>query len=280
MIEEREIEVEGGRLHVYDTGAEAGGLVVVWHHGTPNLGEPPAPLLPAAERLGVRFVSYDRPGYGGSTPRPGRRVAAAAAEVTAIADSLGLGDFAVMGHSGGGVYALACAALLPERVLGLVCASTLAPYGAEGLDWYAGMAPAGEAELRAAAGGRDALERRFATSDFDSETFTPADHAALAGQWSWLGGIAGAALEGGIGGMVDDDLACVAPWGCDPGQVRAPTLVLHGGADRMVPSAHGEWLARHIPSAELWLRPGDGHVSVLSSAEAALAWLREHATGG
>ena len=280
MIEEREVEGEGGRLHVYDTGADGDGLVVVWHHGTPNLGEPPAPLLPAAERLGVRFVSYDRPGYGGSTRRPGRRAAAAAAEVTTIADSLGLGGFAVMGHSGGGVYALACAALLPERVLGLVCASTPAPFGAEGLDWYAGMAPAGEAELRAAAEGRDALERRFATSDFDPETFTPADHAALAGPWSWLGAIAGAALEGGIGGMVDDDLAYVAPWGFEPGQVRAPTLVLHGGEDRMVPSAHGEWLARNIPSAELWLRPEDGHVSVLSSAGAALTWLRQRATAG
>jgi pimeloyl-ACP methyl ester carboxylesterase len=281
VIEEREVEVEGGRLHVYDTGAESDdGLVVVWHHGTPNLGEPPAPLLPAAERLGVRFVSYDRPGYGGSTPRPGRDAAAGAGEVTAIADALNLGDFAVMGHSGGGVYALACAALLPERVLALVCASTPAPFGAEGLDWYAGMAPAGEAELRAAAGGRDALERRFATAGFDPETFTPADHAALAGPWSWLGRIAGAALEGGIGGMVDDDLALVAPWGFDPGQVRAPTLVLHGGGDRMIPTAHGEWLARRIPSAELWLRPEDGHVSVLSSAEAALAWLREHATSG
>jgi len=264
---------------VYDTGARRDGLVVVWHHGTPNLGEPPAPLLPAAGRLGMRFVSYDRPGYGGSTPRPGRDVAAAAAEVTAIADALGLGRFAVMGHSGGGVYALACGALLPERVLAVMCASALAPFGAEGLDWYAGMAPGGEAELRAAAAGREALERLFAAAEFDPEQFTPADHAALDGPWSWLAGIAGAALAAGVGGMVDDDLAYVAPWGFDPGQVRAPALVLHGGRDRMVPSAHGEWLARRIPSAELWLRPDDGHVSVLSSAEAALAWLREHATG-
>jgi pimeloyl-ACP methyl ester carboxylesterase len=279
VIGERDLELgDGRRLHVYDVGG--GGLAVFWQHGTPNLGEPPAPLLPSAGRLAVRFVSHDRPGYGGSTALPGRDVASVAVDVAAIADALGIERFAVMGHSGGGVYALACAALLPERVLGVVCASGMAPFGAEGLDWFAGMGPAGAAELRAATRGRAALEQLLASTEFDPEQFTPADHAALAGPWSWLGGIAEKALEGGVGGMVDDDLSYVVPWGFDPGQVRAPALVLHGGQDRMVPSAHGEWLARRIPSAELWLRPDDGHVSVLESADEALGWLRERATAG
>jgi pimeloyl-ACP methyl ester carboxylesterase len=73
--------------------------------------------------------------------------------------------------------------------------------------------------------------------------------------------------------MVDDDLAYVAPWGFDPEQVSGPVLVLHGDQDRMVPSSHGEWLAGHCPASELWLRAGDGHVSVLRSAVAALEWL-------
>jgi pimeloyl-ACP methyl ester carboxylesterase len=94
------------------------------------------------------------------------------------------------------------------------------------------------------------------------------------------GRIAGQAMEGGLGGMVDDDLAYVAPWGFDPAEVRVPVLLVHGGQDRIAPSAHARWLADRIPLAELWLRPEDGHVSVLGSAEAALGWLKERASKG
>jgi pimeloyl-ACP methyl ester carboxylesterase len=267
------------RLHVYDTDADDGGarLAIFWHHGTPNLGAPPQPLLPAAAQPGIRWVSYDRPAYGGSSPKPGRDIASAAADVTRIADALGIGHVAVMGHSGGGPHALACGALMPQRVLAVVSIAGLAPIDADGLDWFAGMANAGEAELRAATRGRVALEDHLAATEWDPDQFTAADHAALAGAWSWLGAIAGQALEGGTEGMVDDDLAYVAPWGFDPRLIGPPVLLLHGGEDRIVPSSHGRWLARNIPGAELWRRLGDGHVSVLSSAEAAMDWLLEHA---
>jgi pimeloyl-ACP methyl ester carboxylesterase len=278
MINETDLKLsDGRRLHIYDTRADDAdaSLAIFWHHGTPNLGEPPEPLLPAAAQRGIRWVSYDRPGYGGSTTHTGRDVASAAADVSAIADALGIRRFAVMGHSGGGAHALACGALLSERVIGAVSVSGLAPYGVEGLDWFAGMAPAGAAELRAAAGGRTALMAYLTSSEFDPEQFTPADHAALKGAWHWLGVISGRAMEGGLGGMVDDDLAYVAPWGFDPGEVSPPVLILQGGQDRIAPGSHGRWLTRHIRSAELWLRPDDGHISVLSSGEAAMDWLLE-----
>jgi len=134
---ETDLQLSDGRtLHVYDTGAEGanGRLAVFWHHGTPNIGAPPEPLFAAAERLGIRWASYDRPGYGGSTSRPDRDVASAADDVSRVADALGIDRFAVMGHSGGGSHALACGALLPERVLGVVSVSGMAPFGAEGLD--------------------------------------------------------------------------------------------------------------------------------------------------
>jgi pimeloyl-ACP methyl ester carboxylesterase len=271
---------DGRTLHVYDTcqGDGAGDrLAVVWHHGTPNVGEPPKPLFPAAARAGIRWVSYDRPGYGGSTPQPGRDVASAATDVAAIADALNIGRFAVFGYSGGGPHALACAALLPERVLAAVSVAGLAPPHAEGLEWFRGMGPSGAGEFRAAVAGRAALNAFLAATDIDRQQFTPADHAALAGAWSWLVHVTRKGMKGSLDPMMDDDLALVAPWGFDPGQVKAPVLVLHGGQDRLVPISHGEWLARRCPTSELWTRPDDGHISVLSSAEAALDWLGNHA---
>ena len=273
---ERDLRLDDGRtLHVYDTGGSQERLAVVWHHGTPNVGAPPEPLFPAAARLGLRWVSYDRPGYGGSTPKPGRDVASAAADVSSIADALGIARFAVMGHSGGGTHALACGALLPDRVLGVVSVAGLAPFGAQELDWFAGMAASGVASLRAAAAGRAEKERyEQSGAQYDPE-FTSADQEALAGEWSWLIGVVRAAQGSLPGPLIDDDLAYVGPLGFDPADVRAPVLLLHGGRDRVVPSSHGKWLARRCPSAELWLRPEDGHISVLRSGEAALEWLRE-----
>src|ERR671921_722888 len=135
MVTETDLELGDGRtLHAYHTGAADadGRLAVFWHHGSPNIGAPPQPLFSAAERLGIRWVSYDRPGYGGATPRPERDVASAAADASAVADALGIDRFALMGHSSGGSHALACAALLPERVLGVVVVAGMAPIGAEG----------------------------------------------------------------------------------------------------------------------------------------------------
>ena len=267
MVRETDIEAGDGRtLHVYDAGAAGsdGRLALFWHHGTPNIGAPPEPLFAAADRLGIRWVSYDRPGYGGSSPCRGRDVALAAADVSAVADALGIERFAVMGHSGGGPHALACGALLPERVLGVISISGLAPFGADGLDYFAGMADSGAASLRAAARGREAKESQ----------------AALEGEWSWFISVVRPAVENGPVPIIDDDLAYVSPWGFDPARVGAPTLILHGGGDRVVPGSHGEWLADRCPQAELWILPEDGHISVLHSGEAAMGWLRERALKG
>lgn len=267
---------QGHRLHVYDQGRAPGGseLAVFWLHGTPNIGIPPAPLYAEAARLGLRWIGYDRPGYGSSTARPGRTVASAAADVACIADRLGIERFAVMGHSGGGPHALACAALLPGRVLAAASIAGLAPYGAEGLDWFGGMHAAGAAGLRAALEGRAAkLAYETAGPGFDPAMFTEADRATLAGPWSWFDTVVEPAMAQGPGGLVDDDLAYVAPWGFGFTGVLPPLLLLHGDEDRIVPASHGRWLARHLPSAELWSQPRDGHISVLARAADALGWL-------
>jgi pimeloyl-ACP methyl ester carboxylesterase len=139
------------------------------------------------------------------------------------------------------------------------------------------MAASGVASLRAAAEGRAAKERYEASgAEYDPE-FIPADRAALSAEWSWLADVVGPAMEAGPGGLIDDDLAYVAPWGFDPAQAIAPSLFLHGARDRVVPSSHSEWLSRRCPLGELRLSSDDGHISILNSAPAALRWLRAHA---
>lgn len=269
----REIGLGDGRVvSVHDTGPVAlGGLTVLWHHGSPQTGRLLDPLVAAALARGIRMLSYGRPSYGGSSPNPGRSVASAAADVEQVVDALGVERFAVMGASGGGPHALACAALLPDRVLGVACFAGLAPVTDE-FDWYGGMASPGG--LRAAAEGRAARERFAETDVFDEASFTAADWEALRGPWRALGADASLAGSAGPDGQIDDDVAFASPWEFDLARITAPVLLVQGGEDRVVPASHADWLVRHIGSAELWLRPRDGHVSILNATTVALDWLR------
>lgn len=269
----------GHAVHFYDRMSDRGaGLAVFWLHGTPNIGSPPAPLFAEADRQAIRWIGYDRPGYGGSTAQPGRNVASAALAVERIADHLGIDKFAVMGHSGGGPHALACAALLPDRVSAVASIAGLAPYGAQDLDWFRGMYTGGEAGLRAALAGRSA-KAAYETPgpEYDPGMFSDADHDALAGPWAWFHSVVGPAVARGPGGLIDDDMAYVSPWGFDCAQIKCPVLLVQGEADRIVPASHGHWLAARCPSSELWLQPGAGHVSVMQAAPRALAWLTTNA---
>ena len=273
-VSERDVTLPDGRvLHTYDTGPDVGvsGLTVLWHHGSPQTGALPDPLRAAAADRGIRLLSYGRPSYGGSSPHPGRSIGSAADDVAQIVDAIGIDRFAVMGASGGGPHALACAALLPDRVLAAVTLAGPVPYTSD-FDWYAGMvAPNGP---RTAAEGREARARYAETEEFDENSFTAADYDALAGAWASLGADAGRAGRAGPDGLIDDDVALVSPWGFDVTRIETPVLLVHGGEDRVIPVSHSDWLVRRLPAAELWFRPRDGHISVLHAVPVALDWLR------
>jgi pimeloyl-ACP methyl ester carboxylesterase len=269
MVHARDVRLPDGRtVRVHDTGGA--GPVVVWHHGTPQTGAPYEPLLGLAAQRRVRLVSCARPGYGGSTAHPGRTVGSAAADTVHVADALGIARFATTGSSSGGSHALAAAALSPDRVTAVACFAAIAPYtGDDG--WFAGMADDGA--LRAAVAGRAARVRHGEQSEFDPACFTDADFAALEGAWAGMGEDAGRAEGDGPDGQVDDDVALVTPWGVDLAAVTAPVLLVQGGEDRIAPPAHADLLARALPRAERWFRPGDGHISVLDAFPEALDWL-------
>jgi len=274
MVTAHDVEVGDGRvLRAYDSGPDAATrLTLMWHHGSPQTGRLLDPVLEAASTRGIRLVSYARPGYGGSSPNPGRDVASSADDAVAVADALGVERFASMGASGGGPHALAGAALAPDRVLGVVTLAGVAPF-TESFDWFEGMHAPGA--LRAAREGRAARARFAETEEFDPEVFLPVDLAALERRWDSLGADAARADREGRGGLVDDDVAFVEPWGFELEQVAAPVLLVQGEGDRIVPRRHAVSMLARLPNASLWMRLDDGHVSVLDTVPDAMDWLLE-----
>jgi pimeloyl-ACP methyl ester carboxylesterase len=277
---------DGRVLRVHETGDPQGELVLV-HHGTPGWGLLPAAWEQDALDQGIRLVSYDRPGYGGSDRHSGRCVADVAADAAPIADGLGVGRFRTWGASGGGPHALACAALLPDRVVAAGVIASVAPYDAAGLDWLAGMGQDNIDEFGAALAGESTLSPflvkvREQLMSVDAvgvitmlRSILPAvDVAVLTGEWgefvyqSMTGGIAA-----GVDGWLDDDLTFCRPWGFDPAQISVPVRLWHGRADLMVPFAHGVWLAGHVPNVTAELLDEDGHLSTLARVPELHRWL-------
>jgi pimeloyl-ACP methyl ester carboxylesterase len=273
MVITRDLRLSDGRdLRIHDTGQ--GDTTLVWHHGTPQTGALYEPLLGLAGERGIRLVSCARPGYGGSTAAPGRAVGSVAPDLAQVADALDLARFAVMGSSSGGSHALACAALLPDRVSGVACFAAIAPFTGDD-SWFAGMQD--DSALRAALAGRAARLRHAEHSEFDPATFTAADFEALSGAWELMGVDAGTAERAGPDGEVDDDVALVTPWAADLAAVEAPVLLVQGEQDRVAPPAHAQQIARVLGQSEIWFRPDDGHISVLDACDQAMDWLLQAA---
>ena len=266
---------DGRVLDVRVSGPEDG-VPLLAHHGTPSSGMPYRPFVESAAARGLRMVTYTRPGYGGSTRHEGRSVADCAADAAKVIDHLGVDRFYTTGQSGGGPHALACAALLPDRVI--ACASTagVGPYGADGLDFLFGMAQENVDEFGAALEGPDALEAFLEKVVPGLQSATPAgiiaelgglvsevDAAALTGEFAeHVVEMFHEAMEPGIWGWFDDDVAFTRPWGFDLGAIRVPVAIWQGVQDNMVPAAHGEWLGAHVAGARANIRPDHGHLSL------------------
>jgi pimeloyl-ACP methyl ester carboxylesterase len=260
---------DGRRLAVQVSGHPAGRPVFLLH-GTPGSRVGPFPRGRVLYELGVRLVTFDRPGYGRSDRLALRRVADVAADVEAIADALGLDQFAVLGRSGGGPHALACAALLPGRVTRAAVLVGLAPWAAKGLDWFAGMAKSNVEEYTAAAEGREALvaslgpaargikadpARLFVSISGEmpeSDRMVVAD----AGIRRMLVQNYAEAFRVSAHGWYDDILAFRNPWGFNLSDIDVPVLLWHGENDVFSPVSHSRWLASSIPGASLVVEPG------------------------
>ena len=273
------IATGGGRVvEVLDSGPSETGTVL-FHTGTPGGLVPYQIGFEAAARRGVRLIQYGRPGYGDSTRQPGRSVADCIPDVVAIADALDVERMFVVGWSGGGPHALACAALLPERVISCATIASVAPVDAEGLDWLAGMGPENIEEFGLTREGpavlRPHLERQAAAfgavtgpevADALGGLIDDVDRGALTGEFAeYMAASLREALRTGIWGWFDDDFAFDRDWGFDLKAIAIPVTIWQGAHDRMVPFDHGRWLARHVAGARAELRPAEGHISLVVS---------------
>ena len=287
--DDSEVRTSDGRtLRVAQCGA-LDGSAVIYHHGWPSSRLLPGGHGEAAAERGIRLVSFDRAGYGGSSRAPGRTIGDVASDTTAIADALGIGSFGVWGVSGGGPHALACAALLPDRVVAAAVVAGIAPFDLPGLDFTAGMGEASQVEFALAPQGSAAYEpyvRDAAAAFLAGEAghdgmeslLSPPDLALMqSGRYDeHMEASKHEALGGGIGGWLDDGLATVAPWGFDLASIHAPVLLLQGGRDLMVPPAHAHAMAAVLPRATLDYRSEEGHMTLGLAPEPPLEWLAQH----
>ncbi|MEO6503480.1 MAG: alpha/beta hydrolase [Jatrophihabitantaceae bacterium] len=254
------------------------GSAVFSLHGTPGsrLGHPPDEA--GLERAGLRLVTYDRPGYGVSDRRRGRRVLDSVEDVAAIADALGIDRFAATGGSGGGPHVLAVAARLGDRVTAAECRVGAAPFDAEGLDWWAGMDPQNVREFGWAIEGEQVLHEKLAPlAEADLARIAKDPSKILSDDWELAAADREklarpdvqrvfvedmrAAFAAGVWGWVDDDLAFVTGWGFSLDEISVPVTVRYGVQDVLVPAGHGAWLASHVPGATVVVHDDGGHLS-------------------
>jgi pimeloyl-ACP methyl ester carboxylesterase len=271
----REIAVGADRVSVYEYGVPDGRPVLAFH-GTPACGAGFDWADEPARVRGLRIVAPDRPGVGRSTPHTGWGVGDYPAMVVRLADSLGMDRFGVWGYSGGGPYAVACAAKLGERLTATVVSAGMGQMGVwatadefEKTDrQMLGLATRHRAVARVMMGtvGRAArLSPKTAIKSFEKQ-MSPADWAVMQklGEPKQAMALFTQAFTRGARGVVDDYAAIARPWDVDLTAIKTPVFVVHGDADPMVPLSHSRELVDRVPGAHLTVWPGEGHLATIT----------------
>ncbi|MGW5877066.1 alpha/beta fold hydrolase [Nocardiopsis terrae] len=262
-----------GREVAYTDIGDPDGTPVLFFHGAPmsrrNLVDQDGDFAAA----GLRVISPDRPGYGGSSPAPGRTLTGWAGDMAGFADVLGLGRFLVAAHSSGGPYGVVTAALLPERVrgtavLGGVTDFSWEPAWEDYVEDEKTMMRLPDEQAALEWGERNLEDRPSEWPEPDRELFAErhVPHLAAAAK---------DAFAQGVGGYTQDSWVQGRPWAFDPAAVGSPFLVVHGSEDTVVPMAHSRHTADLVPGAELRVLSGHGHVTVLWELPGLLSELRD-----
>lgn len=269
MISEDTVTFDDGRVITFTDIGDPTGPAVFYNHGAPGSRLELLGLDEAFTRVGVRVITPDRPGYGGSSPLPGRSTAEWADDIAALADHVGAARFAVLGLSSGGPYAVACAALLPSRVTGAVIAAgntdMSRPDAADGyLDHELAIMALDDADAAVAYCeehlGHDGSH--FLSGEMELGA-TDNAYLAIAANAAGLAATMAEAFRRGVIGYAHDIWVQGRPWSFDPSTITAPVIVVHGRDDQLVPLAHSRHTAESIPRAELRIVAGRGHLSLV-----------------
>jgi pimeloyl-ACP methyl ester carboxylesterase len=284
----QQVPVSGGRSLAVESLGDPEGTPVFLLHGTPGGRNGPRPRGIVLYRLGIRLISYDRPGYAESGRDAGRVVASAAEDIRIIADHFGLSRFSVVGRSGGAPHALACAALLQDQVISAAALGSLAPSDADGLEWTAGMTQSNQDAFGYARTDQKLL-RAILTDQ--AERVSKGSGGLLSALWSEMGNhdkevvddialrriIADIHVEAlsnnCVDGWVDDVIALSRPWGFDPAKIAVPVKLWGGKDDVFSPIGHTYWLAERINSAEVEIGHGKAHFGAVEILPRILAWV-------
>ncbi|MEV2240650.1 alpha/beta hydrolase [Micromonospora sp. NPDC049891] len=277
----------GGRRLTVEITGKPDGVPIFLLHGTPGSRSGPKPRSGVLYRYGIRLISYDRPGYGGSTPRPGRTVADAAEDIAAIAEDLDIYRFSVVGRSGGGPHALACAALLPHAVTRTAVLVGFARPDVADLEWFSGMAASNVRDFAAASDDRHRLMERLRAQAARTRRDPESLLTQLETDMTWpdrrvvrdlairrlIAQAYREALRSGPQGWIDDVLALRRDWGFNLSAITAPVRLWHGEQDNFAPVSHTMWLARQIHTAEVQVQPGAAHFGAVEILPEMLEWL-------
>jgi pimeloyl-ACP methyl ester carboxylesterase len=284
---ELDVKTDEGRILRVQVSGDRNGLPIFLLHGTPGSRSGPKPRHSVLYRLGIQLITYDRPGYGGSTRQKDRAVVDAAYDVARIAADLRLDRYAVVGRSGGGPHALACAAKLSDSLVRVAVLVSVAPADA-GLDWFSGMTTSNVDAYQTADSDTPMLteqlrlraDRTLNDPQFLLEELrTQARHADIrvVDDIAIRRLLADTYVEGlkyGPYGWIDDVFALRRHWGFELQEIDVPVRLWHGEDDNFSPVSHTRWIASQIPGAEMQVQPGAAHFSAVEILPQILAWLK------
>ena len=264
---------DGRELEILDNGINSDSAIV-FHHGTPGHASMWSDWLESAASAGIRAIAYSRAGYGTSDRHPGRSVISINNDIAQILDGKNIEKFVSIGWSGGGPHCLANT--LEPRNVGAISLAGVGAYGIGDLDFLAGMGPENHDEFGAALKGEAVIDKWMQDNAGSMKSVTgaeireafggligDADKAVLEGEAAdHMAASMRSALAVSFDGWIDDDLVFIKPWGFDLGSITKPVFIWQGDDDFMVPHAHSYWLEKHIPTATLSFKSGEGHISL------------------